>query len=130
MQLPPHWHVDCARLDAFLRAAPKRYRWAVELRDPSWLIGDVYAILRTHGAALCIHDLIEHHPRSTTASWVYFRFHGDHYSGSYSHQALSGAARRIRAHLQAGRDVYAFFNNDIGGHAVRNAADLRRYLKG
>jgi len=39
-------------------------------------------------------------------------------------------ARRIRAHLADGHDVYAFFNNDIGGHAVRNAADLRRYLEG
>jgi uncharacterized protein YecE (DUF72 family) len=128
VQLPPRWHVDVGRLRAFLEAVPKHYRWAIELRDPSWLCEDVYALLRKHGAALCVHDLIERHPRVQTADWVYLRFHGDRYSGSYSPQALSAAARRVRAHLANGRDVYAFFNNDVGGHAVRNAADLRRYV--
>ena len=73
--------------------------------------------------------MIERHPRLTTADWVYLRFHGDHYAGSYSAQALSGAARRIRSHLDEGRDVYAYFNNDIGGHAVQDAQDLLRFLK-
>jgi uncharacterized protein YecE (DUF72 family) len=130
VQLPPRWHMNPARLAAFLEAAPKGFRWAVEFRDPSWLCEDIYALLRTHGVSLCIHDLIERHPRVRTANWVYLRFHGDEYAGSYSPQALSATARRIRAHLADGHDVYAFFNNDIGGHAVRNAADLRRYVEG
>lgn len=130
VQLPPRWHVNVARLAAFLESTPKQYRWAVELRDPSWLCQDIYALLRKHRAALCIHDLIERHPRVRTANWVYLRFHGDDYAGSYSPQALSAAAQRIRKHLADGYDVYAFFNNDIGGHAVRNAADLRRYVAG
>lgn len=129
IQLPPRWHVNVDRLDTFLEATPNRYRWAVEFRDPSWLCEDVYALLRKHRAALCIHDLIERHPRIRTADWIYLRFHGDRYSGCYSSQALSAAARRIVAYLADGRDVYAFFNNDIGGHAVRNAADLRRYVE-
>jgi uncharacterized protein YecE (DUF72 family) len=102
----------------------------LELRDPSWLCEDVYALLRRHRVALCIHDLIERHPRVQTASWVYLRFHGNGHAGSYSPQALSAIARRIRVHLADGHDVYAFFNNDIGGHAVRNAIDLRRYVEG
>jgi uncharacterized protein YecE (DUF72 family) len=28
-----------------------------------------------------------------------------------------------------GRDVYAYFNNDVGGHAPRNATTLRRLLE-
>jgi uncharacterized protein YecE (DUF72 family) len=63
---------------------------------------------------------------------VYFRFHGPHagrpYSGSYSPQALSGAARRIRSYLREGRDVFAYFNNDVDGHAVRDAQSIARYL--
>ena len=43
------------RLDAFLGAAPRRLRWAVELREPSWLADQVYACLRDHGAALWFH---------------------------------------------------------------------------
>ena len=129
VQLPPHWNVDVDRLAAFLEAAPTRYRWAIEIRDQSWLCKEVYGLLREHDAALCIHDMIERHPRLTTADWVYLRFHGDHYAGSYSAQALSGAARRIRSHLDEGRDVYAYFNNDIGGHAVQDAQDLLRFLE-
>jgi uncharacterized protein YecE (DUF72 family) len=129
VQLPPRWHVDPQRLAAFLEVVPRQYRWAIEFRDPSWLCEEVYSLLRKHRAALCLHDLIEAHPRVHTSDWVYLRFHGERYSGSYSHQALSAAARRIRAHLADGHDVYAFFNNDIGGHAVRNAADLRRYVE-
>jgi uncharacterized protein YecE (DUF72 family) len=30
--------------------------------------------------------------------------------------------------LAGGRDVYAYFNNDVGGHAPRNALTLRRLL--
>lgn len=130
VQLPPHWHVDVDRLDTFLAEAPRRIRWAVEFRDPSWLCEEVYDCLRRHGAALCIHDMIEDHPREITGGWVYLRYHGPEPWGCYSHQALSAEARRIRRHLDHGRDVYAYFNNDAEGYAVRNAADLARYVDG
>jgi uncharacterized protein YecE (DUF72 family) len=58
VQLPPRWRVNVARLAGFLESTPKQYRWAVEFRDPSWLCEDIYALLRKHRAALCIHDLI------------------------------------------------------------------------
>jgi uncharacterized protein YecE (DUF72 family) len=128
VQLPPHWHADVDRLAAFLDATPGEQRWAIELRDPDWLREEVYAVLREHGAALCIHDMLDEHPRFTTADFTYLRFHGDHYRGSYSPQALSAAARRIRDHLAHGRDVFVFFNNDERGYAVENAMDLRRYV--
>ncbi len=130
VQLRPNWHANPERLDAFLDAAPKRRRWAVEFRDPTWLCDEIFEVLRRHGAALCIHDLIPDHPRVVTADWVYLRFHGAGDGGDYPHQALSGAARRVEGHLCEGRDVFAFFNNDAHGYAVANAADLRRYVLG
>jgi len=69
------------------------------------------------------------HYGELTADWTYLRFHGRNCGGSDSPQALSGQARRIRRWLDEGRDVYAYFNNDIGGHAPRNAADLRRFVE-
>jgi uncharacterized protein YecE (DUF72 family) len=132
VQLPPHWSCDPDRLAEFLEAAPPENRWTVELRDPSWLCEPVLDLLRAHNAALCIHDLLENHPWEATADWVYIRFHGpragEPYTGSYSPQALAAAARRIGEYLAAGRDVYAYFNNDAEGAAVQNAMDLRRYL--
>lgn len=128
VQLPPNWGADPERLDAFLRVAPKKLRWALEFRDASWLYEAVYAVLRRHNAALVIHDLLPDHPEVRTADWCYRRYHGQNYGGSYTPQYLGAHARMMAADLDAGRDVYAYFNNDVGGHAVRNALALRRYL--
>jgi uncharacterized protein YecE (DUF72 family) len=128
LQLPPRWHADPERLDAFLAASPRRVRWAVEFRDPSWLVESVYAVLRRRRAALCIHDLQGDHPREETARFVYLRFHGPASRSRYPRQRLVAEARRIRSWAARGLDVYAYFNNDAGGHAVEDARDLRRYV--
>jgi uncharacterized protein YecE (DUF72 family) len=130
VHLPPRWKVDVERLARFLdvavAGAGRRVRWAVELRDPSWLIEPVYQVLRDHDAALCVHDILPNVPDLATASWVYQRFHGGRwYDGLYDDVALDAAAARIKAHRARGRDVYAYFNNDLKGHALVNARDLR-----
>jgi uncharacterized protein YecE (DUF72 family) len=38
-------------------------------------------------------------------------------------------ARRLAAELRHGRDVYAYFNNDRGGHAPRDAVRLRAAIR-
>jgi uncharacterized protein YecE (DUF72 family) len=128
VQLPPNWKPHPDRLAAFLKAAPRRHRWALEFRDRRWLCDEIFAILKEHGAALCVHDMIENHPGQVTTGWVYLRFHGKRYGGSYSPQYLAARAKDIQDHLADGLDVYAYFNNDLHGHAVRNALDLRRYV--
>ncbi len=130
VQLPPRFRADPQRLDAFLRAAPRDLRWAVEFRDRSWLVPEVYAVLRRHEAALCVHDLVPDHPRERTADWTYLRYHGVAYGGSYGDDFLRAEAARIAADRTAGVDVYAYFNNDVGGHAVANALALRAYATG
>lgn len=132
VQLPPHWHAVPERLDSFLEAAPRERRWAVEFRDPDWFQPEIFDILRRHQVPMCLHDMIEDHPREITGDWVYLRFHGPSgdYSGSYTPQALSAAAQRIREYLDDGLDVFAYFNNDAEAHAVSNAKDLRRYVLG
>ena len=130
VQLPPHWDVNIGRLLGFLNAASRSFRWAFEFRDRRWLCEDVYSILQSHNAALCIHDMINDHPRRITASWIYLRFHGDHYSGSYPPHFLKQQAQWIKQQLADGRDVFAYFNNDAHGYALQNAADLKRYVNG
>ena len=132
VQLPPRWRVNVERLDAFLGNLG-RGKWAIEVRDPSWLSEEVFKTLRDHSAALCLHDLIPEHPDVATTSWVYERFHGpdpeNPLGGSYSRHVLEAAARRLGSHLDAGRDVYAYFNNDVGGSAVDDAAALLALLQ-
>lgn len=129
VQLPPRFHANPARLDRFLTVAPKAHRWAVEVRDPSWLCTEIYRVLERHGAALVFHDLIVDHPRVVTADFVYRRFHGTAYGGRYSAQALSAEAGRLAEHVAAGLDVYAYFNNDREAAAIADAKNLRRYLE-
>ena len=133
VQLPPRWKRNVERLDEFLTVAPSTMRWAVELREPSWLHDDVFDVLCRHGAALCIHDLLEAHPFELTTDWTYVRFHGPDaiaapYHGLYGAARLAGYAERLGGLLDAGRDVYAYFNNDWYGNAVTDAIELRAKL--
>ena len=67
-----------------------------------------------------------------TAPFVYARLHGPDtnflYGGSYSDADLGWWAARIREWARQGRDVFAYFNNDGEGNAVRNAETLRWML--
>lgn len=133
LQLPPHWTRDVGRLEAVLDILPDDIRWAVELRDPSWLHDDVFDALARHGAALCLHDLLADHPRIRTTDWTYIRYHGPDalrapYFGPYGEQRLDREADWLTTWLEEGVDVYAYFNNDIGAHAFFEAAALRARL--
>lgn len=130
LQLPPGWKANAERLKNFLKVSPRRHKWALEFRDKTWLCDEIYEILRSQGAALCIHDMLEDHPRILTTDWTYLRFHGNNYSGSYSRQSLTAWAEWIKDKLAEGTDVYAYFNNDAHGYAVQNAFALRRYVGG
>ena len=133
VQLPPRWRRDVGRLDELLSVAPERLRWAVELRDPSWLHDDVYDVLARHGAALCLHDLIDDHPWIRTSDWTYVRFHGPQateapYRGRYGARRLAPVADQLSSWMEDGVDVFAYFNNDFEGHAVVDAKTLRGQL--
>jgi uncharacterized protein YecE (DUF72 family) len=134
VQLPPRWKRNVERLDEFLTVAPKHLRWAVELREPSWLHDDVFAVLARHGAALCIHDLLPDHPWERTTDWSYLRFHGPDathaaYQGEYGDAGLGWVADKVNWWTGEGYDVYAYFNNDQNGYAVRDACRLRDRLR-
>jgi len=129
-QLPPRWPVNVERLSAFLRALPKRRRHAFEFREPSWYCDEVYALLAKHRAALCLHDMAgSASPRLSPGPFVYVRFHGTtKYGGRYSDDALARWAEWLRERRSAGLPCYAYFNNDVGGHAPRDAARLREMI--
>ena len=133
LQLPPRWKRNLERLDEFLTNAPSSMRWAVELREESWVHDDTFDVLKRHGAALCIHDLLDKHPWELTTDWAYVRFHGPDalnvkYWGRYGPERLEPPAARMEAWLEDGVDVYAYFNNDYQGHAVTDARWLQQRL--
>ena len=134
VQLHPGMERDDERLDAFLGALPAWTRPVVEFRHPSWTDDEtIFALLERHGAAYCVMSgarlpCILH----ATARLVYVRLHGPDperlYGGSYSDDDLGWWAERIREWERAGHEVFAYFNNDGEGNAVRNAWTLKRML--
>jgi uncharacterized protein YecE (DUF72 family) len=134
VQLPPGAAIDEPRLTYFLSRVPRALKVAVEFRNPTWHDDRIFAVLERHGAAYCVMSganlpcVIR-----ATAGFVYVRLHGpDHrhlYAGSYSDVDLSWWAERIREWQAQGRDVFAYFNNDGDGNAVRNALTLRQFLE-
>ena len=142
VQLPPRFRADPSRLGRFLESAEKvateiggpDVRLAFEFRDESWFASaPVLDLLRAHGAALAIaHSSRYPYPAGEprTADWMYLRFHGprDLFASRYGPAALRPWAARIRMWIRTG-DVYAYFNNDSGGHAPIDARTLRRLVE-
>jgi uncharacterized protein YecE (DUF72 family) len=127
VQLPPMLRRDDHRLARFLDLLPKGRRCTVEFRHPSWYDPAVFAILADHDAALCISD---HHsapsPWEVTASWAYVRGHGPggRYRGRYPPAELADWAARLTGWRRQGRDVFAYFDNDIKSAAPLDALAL------
>lgn len=129
VQLPPQLHRNDERLAAFLKLLPKGRRHTIEFRHESWYAAEVFQILADFDAALCISD---HHsapaPWEVTASWAYVRGHGPggRYFGRYSEDELSAWAAQIGRWRAQGRDVYAYFDNDVKSAAPLDAEALMR----
>src|SRR5262249_2562005 len=132
---PPRFKINLERLDVFLTAlrthmAGGRVQCAIEVRDATWLVPQVFERLRTHRVALCFADWRDVHITDpVTADFVYGRRHsGPAEGGNYPKENLNRDAEQIRRWLAAGLDVYVYFNNDSGGHAIRNAKYVQHAL--
>jgi uncharacterized protein YecE (DUF72 family) len=129
-QLPENFHRDDDRLAGALEALPPG-RHTFEFRHRSWFTEEVYALLREHDVALTIGDHPERPFQSyeMTADWTFVRFHYGHRGrrGNYSEAELEEWAKRI-ARWRREREVFAYFNNDWEGFAVKNGLWLRRRL--
>ena len=127
-QLPPNFPLNLERFETFLAKLPRAHQHTVEFRETSWYDERVYELLRRYGVALCLHDM----EGSATGPmvvgpFIYVRFHHGtkKYGGRYSDERLATWAGWLAARRQEGLDVYAYFNNDTGGHAPRDAVRLR-----
>jgi uncharacterized protein YecE (DUF72 family) len=132
-QLPPSWKVNVERLEEFVRALPRRRRYAFEFRNPSWSIPRVFEVLRKHNAAYCIYELAGFQsPIEITADFTYVRLHGPGkaYQGNYSVRQLRVWAKRIETWRTKLKHTFVYFDNDQAAFAPKNALELRRMLLG
>ncbi|RYY96873.1 MAG: DUF72 domain-containing protein, partial [Chitinophagaceae bacterium] len=135
VQLPPSLRRDRQEefegLLEYLADDAAGWHFAVEFRHLSWYDSAVYRMLRSHRVGTVLHDL----PASATPAidiagdFAYLRFHGPEggYRGSYDDRYLQTQADRISGWLQAGKEVYAYFNNTLGD-ALQNLRTLNSLL--
>jgi uncharacterized protein YecE (DUF72 family) len=131
-QLPPSWKVNVLRLDEFLKALPKPFRYAFEFREESWFTQPVYDVLTKYNAAFCLYHLAGRwSPEIVTTDFVYVRLHGpgEAYQGRYNDQTIFVWANKYRTWAQSGKDVYCYFDNDEDGYAPINALTLQRKVQ-
>jgi uncharacterized protein YecE (DUF72 family) len=122
-QTPPSLERDPALLRDFLRLLPSDIVSAFELRDGSWWEQSTFDLLTEAGAAFCIHNLgREWTPIVATCDDIYVRLHGPEgtCASAYGDDALRGLLRALPGASRA----WVYFNNDVGGHAPRDAARL------
>jgi len=116
-QLPPFFKKDLARLVEFLALLPEGHQAAFEFRNESWFEDDVYAALKTAGAALCLSEREDNAPPPLveTAPWGYVRLRLE----AYSDDALRVWAERLLA--TGWREIYAYFMHEPTAPAYAQA---------
>jgi uncharacterized protein YecE (DUF72 family) len=128
-QTPPWVRRDDDRLAMFLAALPRDVRSALEVRDPSWYVAEVYELLRAANVAL-VHAEGEKAPSpietlGATADFAYARLRE---RSGYPDDAVDAWAQRLRLILDSGKDVYAYFRHDDDGSNALSAERLRRAI--
>ncbi len=108
---------------------PGDLRFALEFRHDSWLVPPVLDALRSQRIALCIPD----HPKmpksfEITADFTYVRTHFPPHGIGYGKRALEPWAERVANWSGLGHDVFVYFNNDLEGHAVKDARTMKELL--
>ena len=106
-QLPPNFKKDTDRLADLLAMLPPGRRAAFEFRHASWFADDVYTLLRSRDAALCIADTEDGTtPDVTTASWGYLRLR----DAGYSEAELDAWIETITRHQW--QDTFVYFKHE------------------
>jgi uncharacterized protein YecE (DUF72 family) len=131
-QLPPRFRLNLERLESFLALLPRDLIHVFEFRDKSWYVPETLALLDRYGASFCVHDMA-----GSASEWLavgpiaYVRFHGGEgkYWGRYSDRRLLAWADWMVAEADGGRDVWAYFNNDIDAHAIHDAQTLKAMVR-
>jgi uncharacterized protein YecE (DUF72 family) len=127
-QLPPNLKADAALLKDFLALLPRTLPAAFEFRHDSWFADSTWDLLKSHGAAaLCVAETEERTtPDVVTAAFVYYRFRKPSYTGDERREMVA----RIREHMAAGREVFAYFKHEETPEGALCAVQLLREVRG
>ncbi|AVR45150.1 DUF72 domain-containing protein [Christiangramia fulva] len=120
-QLPPSLHRDDEKLENFCKLLKGKN--VIEFRHESWFDEEVYDILRKNRVSYCSISTPKFPEKIiATTDTVYLRMHGKGkkwYDYDYSKKELKSWHKKI---IDSGaKEVFIYFNNDIGAVAPENA---------
>lgn len=131
IQLPPTLKFDPDRIVHFSKLLPNDVPIVFEFRNTTWYCDETVSVLKNLGYSFCIHDMAGLATEKIVTSPVaYIRFHGfnSQYGGDYPDSNLLQWVKWIKAQAAKGVSVYGYFNNDIGGFAIKNCRRLREMV--
>ena len=107
-QTPPNLKLDVPRLTAFLEMLPEDHRATFEFRNDTWFTDEVYALLESKHAALCLseRDDAKPPPLVQTAPWGYVRLRLEEYSDA----DLAAWVAKLKD--TQWREIYAYFMHE------------------
>ena len=129
-QLPPSFGYSAAALKRIVSQLDPRHRNVVEFRHKSWWTPRVYDAFKDAGLIFCScsgprlpDELVK------TTGDAYIRFHGltKWYRHDYANDELAVWVKRIND--SGATRIWAYFNNDRNGYAIKNAREFMRQLK-
>ena len=124
-QLPPFSRCDVPRLEAFFKVLPVALPCAFEFRHESWLVPEVFRLLREYAITLCLHDADEGcTPLEITAPRVYVRLR----RSSYLPEARQRWRDRFQEWERSGLDVFAYIKHKDNPDAPRIALEFAEGL--
>lgn len=105
-------------------------RHAIDMRNASFDVPEVNALLAEHNVARVIADTLENPSRDLTADFAYCRLQGPArpLASGYEPADIADWAATAKAWSEAGRDVFAYFVHEDKLHAPANAIALRQAL--
>ena len=125
-QLPPHLKCDAALLRDYLALLPPDLRFAFEFRHTSWLVDEIYGILRDRNVSLCVAESEKLEvPEVVTADFVYYRLR----KPDYTEDDVDSFAARARDLLATGRDLYLMFKHEETPEGALNAETVLEAAK-
>lgn len=127
-QLPPSLKKDIPLLENFISMLPNNYKHAIEFRNNSWFVDELFDLLQNHNIAFCISDSSRFKSLwIKTTNFVYIRFHGPKnlYASEYGDKLIEYAKKIKEFNCEA----YIYFNNDFNGYAITDALKLKKLLK-
>lgn len=120
-QLPPNMKADVKLLEEFMATLPRAVPVAFEFRHESWFADDVFSCLKAHNRSLCVAETEERvTPDVVTADFAYYRYR----KPEYSEEERAAMLRRMHEHMDARRDVFAYFKHEETPQGAMYAVDV------